>query len=158
MPSTLAELLKLVGAVVMTIVLIGLAIMIFTPGADQLKSANTDNINAITQLKDQKFTLYDNTTISGSQVSNALRDFEKAAKDQSIALFVKTGKNTAGTWYYSSFAGDAVSNTGASDNVANTINPTHIEYINPSGLFEAKIARDTNGVIRSITFIQQRSF
>lgn len=156
MSGTTATAIKFTAAVILAVVLVSIAIMVFVPAADSAKSSSTDFTANTTELKDQKYLIYDNTVVSGSQVITALRKFEKQAKENSIALQVKTGKNIAGTWYYSSFIGDTVTST-AIQNLINTTNVASIDYINPSGMFDATIDRDSNGVIRSVKFAQQRT-
>ncbi|UZN01251.1 hypothetical protein OL548_34430 (plasmid) [Lysinibacillus sp. MHQ-1] len=95
--------------------------------------------------------------VSGSQVLTALRRFESQAKDETIALKVQTGKNSTGQWYYSRFEADKVDKSGAVSDISTTTNVTHAEYINPSGMFAASVHRDSNGVIRAIQFVQEKT-
>lgn len=148
------------AALFLTLALIGLAVNVFTPSTEAAKTAQTEFSTTTKELKDQKYLIFDNTAITGSQVMAALRKFEKEGSEQSIALHVATGKNPTGTWYYSSFtdktaALTAVANGDGTDNLAYTSDVTNIDYINPSGMFDANIERDSNGVIRAIKFKQQ---
>lgn len=140
----------------LTMALIGIFVNVFSPSMDAAKTAQTDFSSTTTDLKDQKYLIYDNTVVSGSQVLNALRKFEKEGETQSLALYVETGRNAdeSGVWYYSTFTSDAVTDSGV-DNLGPANDTTSQNYINPSGMFEAKVVRDTNGVIRAIKFIQQ---
>lgn len=143
------------AALFLTLALIGLSVSVFAPSTDAAKTAQTDFSNTTTELKDQKYLIFDNTVISGSQVVNALRKFEKDGKSQSLALYVETGKNKgAGVWYYSQFAGDRVG-VSATQDLKLTSDVTDNNYINPSGMFDSIVERDTNGVIRAIKFKQQ---
>lgn len=157
MSGTATTALKFGAALLLVLALIGIAVNVFSPATDAAKTATTDFSNTTTELKDQKYLIYDNTVISGSQVINALRKFEREGKDKNVGLYVETGKNGtgAGVWYYSSFTGGTVTSSTTTDlSLATT--STHENYINPSGMFDANISRDANGVIRAIKFVQQR--
>lgn len=138
------------AALLLAIALIGLAVNVFSPSTEAAKTATTDFSQATTELKDQKYLIFDNTTISGSQVVNAIRKFEAEGKANNIGIYVKTGKNS-GNWYYNTLNGDQMTTASTPTNVSNS---THAEYINPSGMFKATIKRDSNQVIRAIEFIQ----
>ncbi|MFY0519316.1 ABC transporter permease [Lysinibacillus sp. UGB7] len=156
MSETTATALKFAAGIILAIVLVSIAIMVFTPAADSAKSVTTDFTANTTELQDQKYLVYDNTVVSGSQVLTALRRFESTAKDETIALFVQTGKNSTGQWYYSKFEADKVNKGGAAADISTTTNVTNAEYINPSGMFAASVQRDSNGVIRAIKFLQEK--
>ncbi|SCX63208.1 ABC transporter permease (plasmid) [Lysinibacillus sp. fkY74-1] len=156
MSETTATALKFAAGIILAIVLVSIAIMVFTPAADSAKSVTTDFTANTTELQDQKYLVYDNTVVSGSQVLTALRRFESQAKDETIALKVQTGKNSTGQWYYSRFEADKVDKSGAVSDISTTTNVTHAEYINPSGMFAASVHRDSNGVIRAIQFVQEK--
>ena len=139
----------------LTIALIGIWVNVFSPATESAKAAQSEFSNTTTELKDQKYLIYDNTTVSGSQVLNALRKFENEAEDRTIALYVETGKNNgAGVWYYSQFASDEVTES-TTDDLDLATDATDNNYINPTGMFQAGIERDNNGVIRAIRFVQQ---
>jgi hypothetical protein len=140
------------GAILIALALLAIAVIVFSPATDAAKSATTDFSAATTELKDQKYLIYDNTTITGSQVVNALRKFEQDGSAGNIGIRVKTGRGSD-SWYYNSVSskGDTVTPTGNPTNVSNA---TSTEYINPSGMFKASIVRDSNQVIRAIQFVQ----
>lgn len=148
------------AALFITLALIGLAVNTYAPSTEAAKTAQTEFSTTTKELKDQKYLIFDNTSITGSQVMSALRKFEKEGNAQSIALHVSTGKNPTGTWYYSSFADKnssltKVENGNGTDKLAYTSDVSHGDFINPSGMFDASIQRDSNGVIRAIKFKQQ---
>ena len=153
MSETTATALKFAAGIILAIVLVGIAIMVFTPAADSAKSVTNDFTNNTTELQDQKYLMYDNTVVSGSQVINAIRKFK--GQEGEIGVEVTTGKST--NWYLSTFNKEAdtiapIENTS----LANATLNTHEDYINPSGMFDAVIERDKNGVIRGIKFKQQQ--
>ena len=138
------------AALFLVLALIGIAVNVFSPATEAAKTATTDFSQATTELKDQKYLIFDNTTISGSQVVNAIRKFESEGKASNIGIFVKTGKNS-GNWYYNALNGDTMTTAQEPKNVNDS---TNSEYINPSGMFKASITRDSNQVIRAIEFVQ----
>ncbi|MED3575056.1 hypothetical protein [Cytobacillus praedii] len=152
MTGNVSTALKLGAALFLTLALIGICVNVFTPSTEAAKIATTDFSATTTELKDQKYLIYDNTTISGSQVVNALRKFSTEGAAGNIGIRVKTGRGSD-TWYYNNVSsnGDTVTPTSKPTNVGNQ---TNTEYINPSGMFKASIIRDSNQVIRAIEFIQ----
>lgn len=152
--------LKVGAGLFLTIALITLVVALFISAQDATKSAQS-NFSSIQQELDQtQFTVYDNTTVSGSQVINALRKFQDKGE---FGVQVKTGKNTTGAWYfktvdttspvgspgYGSIIGNATTGT-----LANALDESKADYVNPSGKFKAQIVKDNNNVIRGILFSQ----
>ncbi|WP_079524020.1 hypothetical protein [Solibacillus isronensis] len=150
MSETTATALKFAAGIILAIVLVGISIMVFTPAADSAKSVTNDFTNNTTELQDQKYLMYDNTVVSGSQVINAIRKFK--GQEGEIGVEVTTGKSTK--WYLANFTGDEL--TKVDTDLLNATTNTHADYINPSGMFDAEIERDSNGVIRAIKFNQQK--
>ncbi len=153
MSGTVSTALKFGAALFLVLAIIGIAVNVFSPATEAAKVATTDFSASTTELKDQKYLIYDNTTISGSQVVNALRKFKGEGDAKNIAIQVTTGKGTS-TWYYNSFAADSLVTTGGAD-TTNVNNSTNNEYINPSGMFKASVKRDKNSVIRALIFEQK---
>lgn len=151
MSETTATALKFAAGIILAIVLVGIAIMVFTPAADSAKSVTNDFTNNTTELQDQKYLMYDNTVVSCSQVINAIRKFK--GQEGEIGVQVTTGKST--NWYLSEFNKEADTITELQTDLVNATTNNHVDYINPSGMFDAVIERDKNGVIRSIKFKQQ---
>ncbi|HEX7027973.1 MAG TPA: ABC transporter permease, partial [Gammaproteobacteria bacterium] len=102
----------------------------------------------------------DNTTLSGSQVVNALRKF---SDKEEFGIQIVTGKNPAGQWYgkvintgvpidsvtYGSVVGEAPGQ------LSHALDEANINYVNPSGKFRAQLVHDSSNVIRGIVFRQQ---
>jgi small nuclear ribonucleoprotein (snRNP)-like protein len=115
-----------------------------------------------TQLSDTEFNTYNNTTLSGSQVLNAVRQYMNL---DTFGVQVITGKqyavntDTTGTYYGNTFtvASGVVTSVTNSKNITLTEaeNQSSNQYINPSGKFKSSIVRDNNNMIRGIIFIQQ---
>lgn len=131
--------------------LIAIAVNVFSPATEAAKAATTDFSSATTELKDQKYLIYDNTTISGSQVVNAIRKFEAEGKAGNIAVIVETGNGMKKS-YYNTFTSSTIAPGGEEPKNINI--STEKEYINPSGMFKAEVKRDKNSVIRAVEFVQ----
>jgi hypothetical protein len=88
--------LKVAAGIFLTIALITIVVILFISAQEATKTAQNNFSDIQTELSQAAFTVYDGTTISGSQVTNALRKYKD--KDQ-FGVFIATGKNKAGQWY-----------------------------------------------------------
>ncbi|MFS0839481.1 ABC transporter permease [Paenibacillus sp. 1P03SA] len=144
----------------LAIALITIAVVMFISAQDATKAAQNNFSDIQTELSQTAFTVYDNTVVSGSQVVNALRKF--ADKEQ-FGIQVQTGKNPVGSWYTNKIdtASPSSSNYGtviasiSRDAVTNATLESHVDYVNPSGKFKARIIKDKSNVIRALEFMQQ---
>lgn len=153
--NTASSAFKFIAGFFMTLAFIGVVVAIFVLSMDGAKTGTNDAQAMTTELSEQRFMIYDNNEVSGSQVVGALRKYETQAKDQKLAIYVETGRNAgAGTWYYSQFDGGQVTESSVKS-IKNATSPTDISYINPSGRFMANIERDANGALRAIRFVQK---
>ena len=148
----------LLGAgVLITLVIISMAIMFLNASKEMAKGA-TDEISHISQdLSQMKYDVYDGTTVSGSQ---ALNEARKHINESTFGVKIETGRNATGVWY-----GSVITETGADIGtiasgtalsvVTGAIDETDVNYINPSGKFDAVLLRDASGVTRGVVFSQQ---
>ncbi len=151
--------LKVAAGIFLTIALITIVVILFVSAQEATKTAQNNFSDIQTELSQASFTVYDETTISGSQVTNALRKFKD--RDE-FGIQVKTGKNSLGQWYgdvlkingtltneeYGSVSGTSLADIG------NTWNEKLNEYVNPSGKFKAKVIKDNSNVVRGLVFTQ----
>lgn len=139
----------------LTIALITLFVMIYTTASDSSKEAQSDFSGLNAELKDQKFLVYDNTTVSGSQVSNAVRKFKQEGENGNMGVYIETGKNSSGSgkWYFQNATNEDNLVEGSST-ITSINTPSSTDYVNPSGQFKATIVRDSNNVIRGLKFVQ----
>lgn len=158
--SNAQKALVMAAGIFLAIALITLAVVLFISAQDSTKAAQSNFSNLQTELSQTAFTVYDNTTLSGSQVVNALRKFSD--QDQ-FGIQIVTGKNPAGQWY------GKVINTGvpldsvtygsvlgtAPGQLSQTMDEANVNYVNPNGKFQAQIVHDSSNVIRGILFRQQ---
>lgn len=153
--------LKVAAGIFLTIALITIVVILFISAQEATKTAQNNFSDIQTELSQASFTVYDGTSISGSQVTNALRKFYD--KDQ-FGILVKTGKNKGGQWYGNTlFIDDAVTddrfgsvddNKNKTGDLRNTTLESSNEYVNPSGKFKASIVKDKSNVVRGLIFVQ----
>lgn len=152
--------LKMAAGFFLAIALITIAVVMFINAQDATKSAQSNFSSIQEELDQTQFTVYDNTTVSGSQVVNALRKFQDKGE---FGVQVITGKNPTGSWYFKtvnttvpvgSTGYGAITGTATTGTLANALNEAVNDYINPSGKFKAQIVKDNSNVIRGIIFTQ----
>ncbi|MCR8642101.1 ABC transporter permease [Paenibacillus sp. N1-5-1-14] len=153
--------LVMAAGIFLAIALITIGVVLFISAQEATKTAQNNFSDIQTELSQTAYTVYDNTVISGNQVTNALRKYN--SKEQ-FGIQIKTGKNTDGSWYKNevTLVGDDYGNiVGEKVTVIKDINVVNDEksaqYVNPSGKFKSKIIRDKSNVIRGIIFEQQTS-
>jgi len=158
--SNAQKALVMAAGIFLAIALITLAVVLFISAQDSTKAAQSNFSNIQTELSQTAFTVYDNTTLSGSQVVNALRKFRD--QDQ-FGIQIVTGKNPTGLWYgkiiNTSVPLDSVTygmvEGAAPGQISQTVDEADINYVNPSGKFRANLVLDSSNVIRGIVFRQQ---
>ncbi|WP_438350942.1 ABC transporter permease [Paenibacillus sp. FA6] len=153
--------LKVSAGIFLTIALITIVVVLFISAQEATKSAQNNFADIQTEMSQASFTVYDNTTVSGSQVLNALRKFQDKGE---FGVEVRTGKNTNGSWYFKTIdtlvpigttGYGSVIGTVPAGTIANASLESNNEYVNPSGKFEANVVKDNSNVIRAITFRQK---
>ncbi|PWK05006.1 ABC transporter permease [Tumebacillus permanentifrigoris] len=145
--------LVMAAGIFLAIALITIAVVMFVSAQEATKTAQENFSNIQNELSSTSFTVYDNTTISGSQVVNALRKFDNR---QQFGIRVYTGRNkaTGGTWYNHVVDNSGNVTAGAVTALDNASNQALDTYINPSGRFTATIIRDGNNVVHALQFVQ----
>ncbi|UHA73107.1 ABC transporter permease [Paenibacillus sp. 481] len=151
--------LKVAAGIFLTIALITIVVLLFVSAQEATKTAQNEFSSIQTELSKASFTVYDNTSVSGSQVINAIRKFHK--QDQ-FGIRVITGKNKFSDknhkgQYYGLSVTDAGTFDGSNrnDSIEEAISESKDAYVNPSGKFKAKVILDSSNVIRGIVFNQQ---
>ncbi|WP_435924002.1 ABC transporter permease [Paenibacillus sp. DYY-L-2] len=154
--------IRVAAGIFLTIMLITIVVIITISSQDAAKQGQTKMASITTQLSDTEFNTYNNTTLSGSQVLNAIRQYMNL--DQ-FGVKVFTGKQkyygASPSFYGNQFTYDDT--TKIVDQVFGSklltlddaINEKSYAYINPSGKFKSFIVRDDNKMIRGIVFEQQ---
>lgn len=144
----------------LAVLLVSIVLIIFTSAQDVAKQAQSELTTIQSELANKEFSMYDGTTVTGSQVINAIRKYQYA---EPFAIQVRTRGNTSGYWYlYSAtLSGNTVSigtkksGTVGTDLQNNAFNPSSNNYINPTAKFTSTLYTDVNQVVRAIVFTQQ---
>lgn len=150
--------LKVAAGIFLTIALITIVVILFVSAQEATKTAQNNFSDIQTELSQASFTVYDETTISGSQVTNALRKFKD--KEQ-FGIQVVTGKNKDGKWYGYTLDTGSVSSESygtiksiSAEDISQTWEEDKVSYVNPSGKFKAKVIKDNSNVVRGLIFLQ----
>ncbi|MEF2964210.1 ABC transporter permease [Paenibacillus sp. M1] len=155
--------IRVAAGIFLTIMLITIVVIITISSQDAAKQGQTKMASITTQLSDTEFNTYNNTTLSGSQVLNAIRQYMNL---EQFGIQVTTGKQIFEGEDQTSFYGNdfeeengIISKIGDDDDknteLDKALNESFDEYINPSGKFKSYIVRDKNKMIRGIVFTQQ---
>lgn len=153
--------IRVAAGIFLTIMLITIVVIITISSQDAAKQGQMKMASITTQLSDTEFNTYNNTTLSGSQVLNAIRQYMNL---EQFGIRVVTGKQQSGndkdgSIYGSTFTktGEITSGTDKNTDVSVAEDQMNIAYINPSGQFKSSIVRDQNNMIRGIIFEQVTS-
>lgn len=150
--------IRVAAGIFLTIMLITIVVIITISSQDAAKQGQTKMAAITTQLSDTEYQTYSNTTLSGSQVLNAVRQY---MNQEQFGVQVITGKQrgTKGNFYGNEFVldGTLVSQVldGKNDYLSSAEDQSSDLYINPSGKFKSSIVRDKNNMIRGIIFEQE---
>lgn len=152
MDETTGKGLSLVGTIFLTIALLTLGVLLFSVASSGAKAGQEKMANITQGLQQTEFTTYDNGTMSGSQVLNAVRQY---MNNDQFGIQVTTGKK--GIMTYGNTFNSA---TGVIESEKKNLNVTPAQtqasehYINPSGKFKSTVVYDQNGVVRGLVFVQ----
>ncbi len=111
------------------------------------------------RLSDAEFDIYDNQTVTGSQVVAAIKSFR--AYKEAFSIRVTTNKGTVTYLNGASFSGSDVTIGSQHDDatIENAIkdarNEANAAFINPVASFDAQVRKDANDVISAIEFVQE---
>ncbi|MEW4372908.1 ABC transporter permease [Paenibacillus kandeliae] len=145
--------LSLTATIFLTIGLITIAVSIYFIAVAGTKTAQDDMSGLTNTLQQSKFSAYDNSIVSGSQIINVVRQY---MKQDAFGVTVTTGKGSTTTYgnAFDATTGE-VTSTSKNEDLTNAQSQSEAGYINPSGRFLSKVVTDKNGVVRGLIF-QQR--
>lgn len=142
--------LTLAAGIIITCIIISLGFYVAREARDTAV-AGTGQINALqAEFTETAKTMYDGTSVSGSEVLNVIRKF---AKD-TMGILVQTKKDS--TYYHYRFDvenGNLLEAVKADYKMAQNV--TDKKYINPTARFSGTIIRDVNGTITGLMFVQE---
>lgn len=155
-----SEGLKFGADLFLSVAFITLCVLVFLIAQDGSKTATAKFSGLNTELSQSEFVVYQGSTVTGSQVLNAIRKY--TGENKEFGISVKTGKSSTPVWY-----GRTVNNTVApgtagygavmgdgDGSLANASNETHNDYINLNGVFSSNVVKDENNMVRAIVFVQ----
>ena len=134
MGGSLSEGLRTVFAVVLSCLVIGFAFMQWSTTKESGNVALTDSNSTITQMEEAKYTQYDATVVTGSEVVNVIK---LHANDK-----IYVGVSIAGTQRNYIYSDATFTAAGAS--LALARDKSDPSYINPNSKFTGQVIRDAN--------------
>ncbi len=145
--------LSLTATIFLTIGLITIAVSIYFIAVAGTKTAQDDMSGLTNTLQQSKFSAYDNSIVSGSQIINVIRQY---MKQDAFGVKVTTGKKSTKIYgdTFDEKTGE-VSKGTKNDDLDDAQDQSSADYINPSGRFTSKVITDSNGVVRGIVFTQR---
>lgn len=148
MENSLKGLILAAGTII-TCVVISLAFYI-SREAKQTAVNGAQEINRLnTEFAESDKIVYDNTTVSGSEVLNVIK---KMSEDK-LGIYVKTNKKEVYYGYNFDLNSGALG-TQSKANYAEATESTSDNYINPYADFKGTVIRDSNDTITGIKFVQ----
>ena len=143
MGGSLSEGLRTVFAVVLSCLVIGFVFMQWSTVKESGNAALTDSASTITQMDEAKYTQYDATIVTGSEVVNVI----KLHANDKIYIGVDNGGGQVNYIYSdATFA-------AAGAPLANARDKSNTAYINPNSKFTGTVVRDaTTSAIVGIVF------
>lgn len=166
------KIITIAGIVFALIFVVLLAVMMGTI-TNKANSANTKLVDTLEMSDGMELANYDNTTVKGSSVINAIKNGKSIGGDLKLFMYVETNEDTAGKVYgYGSSSGSGTALTGLKlDSVdgpafGKTVskstsyavyaesNSKAANYISESGDFDSSILLNPNGVTVGLYFSQ----
>lgn len=139
--------LMLAAGVVITCIVVGLGFYI----SREAKNTSSGGISQITRMnseyQDISKTMYDGIKVSGREVAEAIEKYSSEIEAGDFVIVVYTGKKTEAS-------GGIVFNTTAHP-YSDIKDKKNVAYINPDGNFLGETIADDNGVVTTMTFVQQ---
>lgn len=155
MENSLKGLLLAAGTVI-TCIVIGLGFYISREARDTTSKSVAQVSKLNVEFNESDKTMYDNMTVSGSEVINVINKFKN--DDMGIVVNTKKTKNVMyNRTLTSSTANGTVTYTlggNVSTKIKDAQDINNALYINPNGSFLGQVLRDSNNVVVGIEFTQ----
>lgn len=165
--ETISTGLKWAIGVLITLFIISAGVNVYFVANGYFARTQEQTVSQSQVLNSAEYSIYDNRDVAGQEVINASTKY--AGRPQ-FAVHIRTGVNQTGFFaknnYQTCFATpatqdatvDVTSNqcSGAQVSVQKMQDPRESNtYVNPTGIFAAKIYRDANNEVRLIEFTQK---
>ncbi|HIS61649.1 MAG TPA: hypothetical protein IAC14_05275 [Candidatus Scybalomonas excrementigallinarum] len=155
MENSLKGLLLAAGTVI-TCIVIGLGFYISREARDTTSKSVAQVSKLNVEFNESDKTMYDNMTVSGSEVINVINKFKN--DDMGIIVDTKKTKNTMYNRTLTSSTANGTVTYTLGGTVATKIKDAqdinNALYINPNGSFLGQVLRDSNNVVVGIEFTQ----
>ncbi|PAD71339.1 ABC transporter permease [Paenibacillus campinasensis] len=151
MEETTSKGLTLFGSILLTIALITLVVILFSVSQAGAKTGQEKMVGIQQTLSQTEYTTYDNSTMTGSSVLNAVRQY---MNQEQFGVRVITGKGGITTYGNQFDDNGEIIEKDKNTNIKVAQDQSNPNYINPSGQFKSQIVVDKNNVVRGIIFTQ----
>jgi len=145
----------ILGAIGVAIaVLFGLWMLSVTnKGTSSMTTSMGQYDDIISNFSNTRLTMYDNGGAQGSEILDLIKFLDASC---GYSIIVKNGANQASGATKNSVEYD-YSDTNFEDNLKKAMDKSEtLHYINPTASFKSTIQEDENGMIISITFVQEK--
>ena len=140
----ITDFLKIGAGIVFVIALIVIGFNVFHKGDDTVTNGLNQYDSYMNSIEYQEFIKNEGNTVLGSQVVEALENL-KSKPELGLTISVKTKANASSAKNY----------TADSDLSAVKNNKSGNDYINPTGTFSCTVTKNSNGIVTTITYVQQ---
>lgn len=151
--------LKWAIGLIVTLLIVAAGISVYMISNGNFKRGQEQAVSQSASLAETEFTLYDNTSVSGSDVLDAVKRFQGRPE---FSITVKTGKATAAFYVdgfdkcYADSSGvaTATGTCGTKVTYSQMTDQSTEQYVNTTARFKSKVFKDKNGIVRLITLTQ----
>jgi len=156
MDGNIQKALWLGVSILMFVAVVMIGMSMFT-SSQEMAAQGSESINKTSrQLSNAEYGMYDNKTVSGTDVTGAINNYQHDTTEIQISVTTLNGTNVN---YISSgtVAGGltAMTDAAVASQIQTAQDKTNAAYVNPYGEFYATLAYDANDVVRGINFAQQ---
>lgn len=160
MDANISKMLGIGMAILLFVIVAAVALGFVDFGQGMASDANEELVRFNDQLTRSKFSAYDTTTVSGTDVISAIRKYSDLEGEFLVQVtnglgntyqYLSTGTVTAAGGLSSTLTARTTTDT----DISNAKDSTNGDYVNPSGQFDAIIGEDANDVVRVIRFVQK---
>ena len=156
--SEAVKIMLLVATVIIVCVLCAVGFKMTNEGKSSV-NASTNNLNNMTsQYSDIDKSIYDGSTVQGSEVVNLIKKVINSDEYVAISVTTKAGSSQDYNYAFTAATGTTGAKLGAkvsaTADVQLTTDKAKANYINPQASFSGKVYKDANNIIICIEFKQ----
>lgn len=140
------------GSLFLVLLALGIAFGVFAYGRTMTQKSTNDLADLITTADEAKYTMYEHTSVKGSQVLSLIAQWS----EKPLCITVVNAAGNTQTFNYTS--SDLSSKVDMKTRSRDYLDATKQDYINPSANFYVTIERsDANNAIVNVVFDQRGS-